>query len=151
MKKAGKVSAYLLGFLILAVVLAAFQPLSDPAGLTNPPDEYFRYQVPQYICAHGAIPTGLEPELRIPSYGFSYALYNAFPYIVMGLAMQVTSLFTSDPAALLFTARMVNVLSGLLMAYVVWLTALRLFSRERNRWVFCLAVTYQPMNIFVHS
>ena len=151
MKKAGKVSAYLFGVLVLAVVLAVFQPLSDPAGLTNPPDEYFRYQVPQYICAHGAIPTGLEPELRIPSYGFSYALYNAFPYIVMGLAMQVTSLFTSDPAALLFTARMVNVLSGLLMAYVVWLTALRLFSRERNRWVFCLAVTYQPMNIFVHS
>ncbi len=151
MKKAGKVSVYLFGFLALAVVLAAFQPLSDPAGLTNPPDEYFRYLVPQYICAHGTIPTGLEPELRIPSYGFSYALYNAFPYIVMGLAMQVTSLFTSDTAALLFTARMVNVISGLLMAYVVWLTALRLFPRERDRWVFCLAVTYQPMNIFVHS
>ena len=55
MKKAGKVSAYLLGFLVLAVVLAAFQPLSDPAGLTNPPDEYFRYQVPQYICAEWLI------------------------------------------------------------------------------------------------
>lgn len=151
MKKTVKLVAYLTGFMILAITLAAAQPLSDPAGLTNPPDESSRYLVPYYIYSHGALPTGLEPELRIPGYGFSYALYNAFPYIVMGLAMQVTGLFTTDAGLLLFTARMVNVFAGLLMAYVVWLLSQRLFASERNRWVFCLAVTYQPMNIFVHS
>ena len=151
MRKHWKLMAYLLGFLILAVTLAATQPLDDPKGLTSPPDEGGRYLIPQYICEHGVWPTGMEEEIRIPAYGFSYALYNAFPYLVMGLAMRAVGCVTADPAALLFTARFVNVLAGLFMAYVVWLLAGRLFEREGSRWLFCLAVTYQPMNIFVHS
>ena len=107
--------------------------------------------VPKYICEHGELPTGLEEEIRIPGYGFSYMLYNAFPYIVMGLAMRLVKCFTADPAALLFTARFINVLAGLAMAYVVWLLAGRLFAKEGTRWLFCVAVTYQPMNVFVHS
>ena len=102
MRKHWKLVVYLLAFLILAVTLAACQPLK---GMTAPPDEVCRYLVPQYIYSHGSIPTGLEEEIRIPSYGFSYALYNAFPYIVMGLAMRVTGLFTQAPGALLLTAR----------------------------------------------
>lgn len=148
MKKHWKLVVYLLAFLILAVTLAACQPLK---GMTAPPDEVCRYLVPQYIYQHGSIPTGLEEEIRIPSYGFSYALYNAFPYIVMGLAMRVTGLFTQAPGALLLTARLVNVLAGLVMAWTVYLLSRRLFEKERSRWLFCLAVTFQPMNIFVHS
>ena len=148
MKRHWKLVIYLLGFLILAVTLAAFQPAK---GSNAPPDEKSRFLVPQYICEHGELPTGLEEEIRIPGYGFSYMLYNAFPYIVMGLAMRLVSCVTADPAALLFTARFINVLAGLAMAYVVWLLAQRLFAKERTRWLFCLAVTYQPMNVFVHS
>ena len=151
MKKHWKLIAYLMGFLILTVTLAATQPLSDPSGQTNPPDELSRYMIPQYIYEHGTLPTGLEEEIRIPGYGFSYALYNAFPYIVMGLAMRITGNITSDPAALLFAARFVNVLAGLCMAWVVWLLGRRFFAGERSRWLFSLAVTYQPMNLFVHS
>ena len=148
MRKHWKLIVYLLGFLILTVTLAAAQPLK---GKNAPPDEVSRYLVPQYICEHGALPTGLEEEIRIPGYGFSYALYNAFPYIVMGLAMRLVSCVTADAAALLLTARLVNVLAGLAMAYVVYELAKRLFSAERSRWLFCLAVAYQPMNLFVHS
>ncbi len=151
MKKHWKLIVYLLGFLVLAVTLAASQPLSDKAGQTSPPDEINRYKVPQYICEHGALPTGLEEEIRIPGYGFSYGLYNTFPYIVMGGAMRLVNLVTADPGVLLLTARLVNVLAGLAMAYVVWLLARRIFEKERSRWLFCLAVTYQPMNVFVHS
>ncbi len=148
MKRHWKLVVYLLGFLVLAVTLAAFQPAK---GSNAPPDEKSRFLVPRYICEHGELPTGLEEEIRIPGYGFSYMLYNAFPYIVMGLAMRLVSCVTADPAALLFTARFVNVLAGLAMAYVVWLLAKRLFAKERTRWMFCIAVTYQPMNVFVHS
>ena len=148
MRKHWKLVVYLLGFLILAVTLAVFQPAK---GAGAPPDEVHRYKIPQYILEHGAIPTGLEEEIRIPGYGFSYALYNTFPYIVMGGAMRLVSLVTADPGALLLSARLVNVLAGLAMAYVVWLLAKRIFRKEGSRWLFCLAVTFQPMNLFVHS
>ncbi len=151
MRKHWKLIVYLAGYLILVITLAATQPLSDATGLTNPPDEVYRYLIPQYIYTHGVLPTGLEEEVRIPSYGFSYILYNGFPYIVMGLAMQAAGTVTSDPGALLFTARMVNVLAGLGMAYVVYLLSRTVFRKETHRWLFCLAVTYQPMNLFVHS
>ena len=148
MKKHWKLVVYLLGFLILAAALALTQPLK---GMNAPPDEASRYLVPRYICEHGTLPTGLEEEIRIPGYGFSYALYNAFPYIVMGLAMRLISCVTADPRTLLLTARFVNVAAGLFMAFVVWLLAKRLFAKESRRMLFALAVSYQPMNLFVHS
>lgn len=148
MRKKWKLIAYLAGYLILAVLLAAVQPIT---GDESPPDEGGRYLIPQYIYRHGALPEGPEEEIRIPSYGFSYILYNAFPYIMMGLAMQAAGIFTSDPAALLLTARMVNVLAGLAMAYIIYRLGSLLFRKERDRWLFRLAVTFQPMNLYVHS
>ncbi len=140
-----KLAAYLAGYLILVITLAAAQPFG------NPPDEGSRFLVPQYIYSRGTLPTGLEKEIRIRGYGFSYMLYNAFPYIVMGLAMQAAGLFTVNPDALFLTARMVNVLAGLGMAYTVYLLGGVLFRKERDQWLFRLAVTFQPMNLFIHS
>ena len=128
MRKKWKLIAYLAGYLILAVLLAAVQPIT---GDESPPDEGGRYLIPQYIYRHGALPEGSEEEIRIPSYGFSYILYNAFPYIMMGLAMQAAGIFASDPAALLLTARMVNVLAGLAMAYIIYRLGSLLFRKER--------------------
>ncbi len=143
---------YILGFLVMALSVALFQPLADvPPFFPNPPDEHARYLVPKYICEHGVIPTGFEEEIRIPSYGFSYALYNAFPYIIQGYVMRFVSLFTDSEVALLYAARGVNVFFGMLMAAVVYLIGRRLFRDRRFRWVFCFAVTYLPENIFVHT
>ena len=148
MRKNLKLIAYLAGYLILVITLAASQPIK---GDKSPPDERGRYMIPRYICRYGELPTGMEEEIRLPTYGFSYMLYNAFPYIVMGLAMQAAGHFTSDPASLLLAARMVNVLAGLAMAYVVYRLGSLLFQKERDRWLFRLAVTFQPMNLYVHS
>ena len=81
-KKSEKIifTLYLLGFLALALTLALLQPLANtPPLYGNPPDEHARYLIPQFICKYGKIPTGWEEEVRIPAYGFSYALYNVFP------------------------------------------------------------------------
>ena len=78
-KKSEKIifTLYLLGFLALALTLALLQPLANtPPLYGNPPDEHARYLIPQFICKYGKIPTGWEEEVRIPAYGFSYALYN---------------------------------------------------------------------------
>ena len=122
-KKSEKIifTLYLLGFLALALTLALLQPLANtPPLYGNPPDEHARYLIPQFICKYGKIPTGWEEEVRIPAYGFSYALYNVFPYIVQGYLMRFVSLFTESEVVLLYTARLVNVTFGLLMAVVVY-------------------------------
>ena len=143
---------YLLGFLLLALSVALFQPLADtPPLMGNPPDEHARYLIPRYICEHGVLPTGLEEELRIPSYGFSYGLYNVFPYIIQGFVMRFVNLFTDSEVTLLYAARMVNVTFGVLMALMVYLLSKRIFQDRRFRWLFCFAVMYLPESIFLHT
>lgn len=143
---------YLLGFIILALSVALFQPLANmPPAYGNPPDEHARYLVPKYICEHGTIPTGFEEEVRIPAYGFSYALYNAFPYIIQGYVMRFVNLFTDSEVALLYSARIVNVVFGTLMAVVVYLISKRVFTDRRFQWLFCFAVMYLPQSLFLHT
>lgn len=153
-KKADRLvlAIYLLGFLIIASTIALLQPLADcPPLFGNPPDEHARFLVPWYIYEHGTIPTGFEEEIRIPSYGFSYALYNVFPYIVQGFCMRFAGLFTESELILLYIARFVNVLSGLCMAYVVYLLSKKLFADFRFRWCFCFGVMFLPQSLFLHT
>ncbi len=145
-------TGYLLGFLALALTVALRHPLADtPPQYANPPDEHARYLVPQFICRYGRIPTGMEEEIRIPGYGFSYGLYNVFPYIVQGYVMRFVRLFTDSELGLLYAARLVNVTFGVLMAAVVYLLGRRLFSDRRFRWLFCFGVMYLPQSIFIHT
>lgn len=143
---------YIVGFLVLALSIALFQPLADtPPLFGNPPDEHARFLIPKFICEHGRIPTGFEEEIRIPTYGFSYGLYNVFPYIVQGYVMRFISIFTQSELALLYTARLVNVLSGVFMATIVYWLSGKLFRDRRFKWLFCFAVMYLPQNLFLHT
>lgn len=143
---------YMLGFVILALTVALNQPLLDtPPLFGNPPDEHARFLIPQYICEYGVIPTGLEEEIRIPTYGFSYGLYNVFPYIIQGYVMRLVSLFTDSALILLYSARLVNVAFGCFMAVVVYLLGKRIFTDMRFRWLFSFAVTFLPQSIFLHT
>jgi len=143
---------YILCFFMIASSIALYQPLADtPPLYGNPPDEHARYLVPQYICEYGTIPTGFEEEIRIPGYGFSYGIYNVFPYIVQGYVMRFVSIFTASEYALLYAARFVNVLSGTLMAFIVYLLGKKLFKDRRFVWLFCFLVMYLPENLFMHT
>ena len=136
----------------MALTMAIFQPLGDtPPLMVNPPDEHARFLVPYYISQTGRIPTGFEEAVRIPSYGFSYALYNAFPYIVQGYVMWIVEQFTDSALMLLYAARLVNVASGVCMAVVVYKLAGKVFEDVRMKYIFAVAVMYLPMNIFVHT
>ncbi|MCM1190782.1 MAG: glycosyltransferase family 39 protein [bacterium] len=142
---------YLAGFLILAVPMAVSQPHIDTGVHLNPPDEYSRMLIPKFICEHGTLPTGLEEEVRIGGYGFSYGLYNTLPYIIQGWFMRFVSLFTDSGLALLYAGRFVSVVFGCMMAVFVYLLGKRLFKDRRFRWLFCAAVMYLPENMFVHT
>lgn len=145
-------AVYLILFGIIAAVMAVSQPDSaEPPYFAGPPDESARMLIPRYICEHGVIPTGLEEEVRIPGYGFSYGLYNVFPYIVQGYAMRFAGMFTDSDRMLLYVARFVNVFFGMCMAWVVYRLSKRLFADRRLQWIFCFGVMYLPESMFVHT
>lgn len=146
-------AVYFTGFFVMAVVMMVYQPHVDSISEVpaSPPDEYFRMLIPQFICEHGTLPTGLEEEVRITGCGFSYGLYNVLPYIVQGYCMRLVNRFTDSQLALLYAGRAVNIVFGLLMAWVVYLLGKRIFKDDRFRWLFCFAVMYLPMNLFVHT
>ena len=143
---------YLLIFLLAALPVALNQPIENtPPLYGNPPDEHAHYLVPQYIYNHGKLPSGFDAEVQIPGYGSSYAIYNVLPYIIMGLVMRFTGLFSGNEYILLCSARFVSVLSGLIMAYFVRLIARRAFKDDRFGWMFAAMVTFLPQNLFLHT
>lgn len=146
-------TVYFSGFLAMAVAMMLCQPHTDYVSAIplSPPDEYFRMLIPRFICEYGTLPTGLEEEVRITGCGFSYGLYNVLPYIIQGYFMRFVSIFTASETALLYVGRAVNVVFGLLMAWVVYLLGKRTFTDSRFRWLFCFAVTYLPEGLFVHT
>ena len=136
---------YIALYLILGLSLLVKQPFG------NPPDEFNRYLIPQYIAEHGTLPNGYEESIRIPGYGFSYAFQPILPYMLQGYAMRVVRLFTESEDALLYTARGVNLLLGLFMAYVVALLSRQWFRDRRFGWIFAFLATFLPQAIFVHT
>lgn len=144
--------AYVLFFFVVVSSVALFQPLADtPPIYANPPDEHARFLIPDFICKYGRIPTGFEEEVRIPSYGFSYGFYNVFPYIIMGYVMRFVSIFTDSQLILLYTARFINVLSGTMMAVMVYKISKKVFSDRRFGWLFCFMVMFMPQSLFMHT
>ncbi len=125
------VIVYFLIYLATALTIALHQPLNDTYPyLSNPPDEHSSYRVPLYICEHGTLPTGFEEELFSGDCRWTYGFYTLLPYMVQGYIMRFVNLFTNSPLALLYTARMVNVAIGFLMAYVVLLLSRKLFGTD---------------------
>ncbi|MCL2717582.1 MAG: DUF2142 domain-containing protein [Lachnospiraceae bacterium] len=143
---------YISIFLIVAGTLAFFQPHFDsPPLYGNPPDEHAKYLIPRYICEYGVIPTGFEEEIRLEGYGFSYAFYNVLPYIIQGYFMRLVNFFTTSELALLYAGRFINILSGTLMAIIVYKLANRLFYEQRMRWLFCFLIMFLPQSLFTHT
>ena len=139
------VALYFLIYLIITISMLVRQPFG------NPPDEINRYLIPQYIAAHGTLPDGYDESIRIPGYGFSYAFQPILPYMIQGYAMRLEQSFTSSETALLYTARGVNLILGLLTALFVLLLSRKWFSDKRWQYLFAFLVTFLPQSIFLHT
>ncbi len=139
-------------YLAAALTIALHQPHFDtPPLFGNPPDEHSRYKVPFYIEEHGSLPTGFEEELFSGDCRWTYGFYTLLPYMIQGAVMKGVSLFTHSSLALLYAARMVNVVSGLFMAYLVLLIGRKVFADDKIRWLFCFLVTFLPQSLFMHT
>lgn len=135
---------YLLVFVSI-MCFAMIQPYGDP------PDEINRFKVVNYICNHGRLPHGADPEVILAGYGASYAFQPMLTYIIQGFLLRFLKLFTSDGYVLLLAARMVNVVFGVLMAYYVRAIAKEAWENPYIQWVFSIMVVFLPQNLFLHS
>ena len=132
-------------YFILGLSLLFKQPFG------NPPDEYNRYLIPQYIAEHGTLPNGFEESIRIPAYGFSYAFQPILPYMVQGYSMRLAGFFTEDPDVLFYTARLVDFAFGLVMAVFIILLSRKWFRDRRLQWFFCFLTMFIPQSLFLHT
>ncbi len=132
-------------YVVLGLSLLFRQPFGDP------PDEYNRYLIPQYIAQYGTLPDGFEESIRIPAYGFSYAFQPILPYMVQGYTMRFAGLFTQDADILFYTARLVDFAFGLVMAVFLLLLGRQWFSSVRLRWLFCFLTMFLPQSLFLHT
>lgn len=132
-------------YIIIALSLLIRQPFGDP------PDEYNRYLIPQYIAINGVLPNGFDESIRISGYGFSYAFQPILPYMFQGWIMRIVGLFTDSQEALIYAARSVNFLIGLIMALFVLLLSKKWFRKEQWQWLFAFLVTFLPQSIFIHT
>lgn len=140
----------IIGLYFLLYLTAAFSlVLKQPFG--NPPDEYNRYLIPQYIARYGALPNGYEESIRIGGYGFSYAFQPILPYIIQGYCMRPAFLLHAPDAVLLLIARSVNVVFGLIMALFVLLLSRQWFQDKRLQYLFSFLVTFLPQSLFIHT
>lgn len=130
---------------ICMIALAVVQPFGDP------PDEINRFKVAYYICNHGRLPIGSDPEILLDGYGASYAYQPILTYIIQGWVMRAVQLFTRDSYALIVAARMVNVLLGAGCAVVLRRIAKLLWSNEWTGWLFSLFVMYLPQHLFLYT
>ena len=115
------------------------------------PDESNRYKVTEYIRVHGELPHGADPDLHIHGYGASYAFQPILSYIIQGYFNRFVSIFTTDSQVLLFFARLVNAITGVIMAVFVRKTSKLIFDRPLMAWAFTMGICLLPQNLFIHS
>ena len=133
----------------LYIIIALSFLIRQPFG--SPPDEYNRYLIPQYIYENSTLPNGYDEAIRIPGYGFSYAFQPILPYMFQGWTMKLVGLFTDSTEALVYAARSVDFILGLIMAFMVLLLSKKWFHEERWQWLFAFLITFLPQSIFVHT
>ena len=114
------------------------------------PDESMRYQIVEYLMKHGTIPHGGDPEIRDFVWGISYAFNPIFAYMLAAVPAKIVSLFTADTFAILVAARMMNVLLGTGMAFLVLRIGRRLFPGVQ-RWLFAVLIMFLPGTLFAFS
>ncbi len=132
-------------------VFAAITCFAMVQSYGEPPDEVNRFKVVSFICRHGYLPHGADPEVLLDGYGASYAFQPMLTYIIQGFLLRFLKLFTTDSYVLLVSARMVNVVFGVLMAYFVRQISRELWENPYLQWTFTVMTVFLPQNIFLHS
>lgn len=137
-----------IAFLCSVFVLYTLWAVLIPFG--ECPDEPFRFKIPDYIYRFGTLPRGDDPYIMDEAWGISYGFTPILSYMISGLFMKVTSIFSTDPEHLQLAARMVSVCFSVGTAFFTIRIGKNIFKGIYS-WVFVLFVTLLPQFIFISS
>ena len=144
-----KQSLYIeIGFCV--VVFALILVWMGVQPLHSSPDELMRYDIVTYLFEHGTLPHGGEEEIRNEVWGISYAFHPYLSSVFSAIFMRITSIFTTDDIALLWSARMVNVFLGVGTTFIASRIGKRLFN-DGARWFFTALVAFWPGALFLFT
>ena len=105
--------------------------------MAKAPDESVRIILSDYVFQNGHLPNAWDKSVRIDIWGFSYALRPMLANILGAFNMWIVSLFTQDPYALFYAARIVSCFSGVVMVYFMFRTCEWLYWKPA--WAFLCA------------
>ena len=137
--------------LFFAFVLGIWLLWAFILPLNEGPDENMRLQIAQFILKYGKLPTGDQKEIMDYTWGFTYAFRPILPQMLEALFMRIAMVFTRDAFALLFSARLVSVLSGAVFFWYVKALGDMMFERKSLRWVFLLLNVCLPQSSFLFT
>lgn len=137
-------------YLLLCFIVYAFWMLTF-VSVNYGPDEYMRYQVPEFIYLNNALPKGWEESIRNPTWGVSYGFDISLPYLLSAAFMKIASLFSRDGYVLLMAARLPSALSMVGVGYFSILFSKKILGRNPMRWVFIVLMTLLPQFVFLSS
>lgn len=135
---------FLIGVFVFILMWAVKAPFDAS------PDESMRFQIAEFIKAHGVLPDGRDPEIRNANWGISYAFNPITTYIIAAGFSKAASFFSDSFFASYLSMRLVNVIFGTLTAFLALRIGKRLFSREAA-WFFAALVSFLPGAVFIHS
>ena len=137
-------------YLFLCFAVYAFWMLTF-VTINYGPDEYMRYQIPEFIYANNALPKGWEESLRNPIWGVSYGFDISLPYLLSAAFMKIASLFSQDGYVLLMAARLTSALSMVGVGYFAILFSRKVLGSNPIRWIFIVLMTLLPQLVFLSS
>lgn len=132
--------------IVLAIVyiMIAFNLSPDYA-----PDERMRYQIPEYIFAHGKLPIGNETELINNLYGFSYAFRPYLASLIALAFMSFASLFGARGHGLIIASRMVSVASALIAVALMFAISDRITGSKKKGTIAGILLGFLPQLSFI--
>lgn len=114
------------------------------------PDEYMRFQIPEYIYANHALPRGDDPWLCNNVWGLSYAFQPYLAYLVSVFFMFVGGTFDLSPYAIFHVARMSSVMFSTITVVYCIKIAKQIFNQKTGR-LFVVMVAFLPQFVFISS
>jgi hypothetical protein len=136
-------------FLLFVFAVEAVLAANEAFGMM--PDEFSHFEVVYYIYRHGIIPTGYEPQIQVPYWGASYAFQPVLAYMIQGWLMRFIDLFTDNIYILALSARLVDCIFGVIMAWFVRQISRLLWDGKSMQWLFTFMVVLLPENLYIHS
>ena len=135
---------------ILGMAVIIYLMWTNVIPFNRAPDEYGRYLVPQFIFENGCLPQGGEESVRIPGWGFSYALTPILGGIISSIFMKAYSIIGGNTEQLYLAARLASVCCGVGTVYFMFKIGKETVG-ERYKYICASLIAFWPQFTFISA